>query len=926
MSAATNPTNPVLLLQTKLFRPQVHSDLVQRPHLIHCLNHGLRRKLTLVAAPAGYGKTTIVTQWLHTLQTQPYQVAWFSLDESDNDLPFFLHYLVSAIQQTLPNSCPNTLAALRNPRPLPWSQLVTLLLNDLATIAEPLILVLDDYHLVTDETIHHFLDRLLDHLPPAHHLVLISRTEPPLSLPRLRVRQQLNELRTADLSFSNAEIAQYLTRDSSKAVAPETIAALQAKSQGWVASLYLAKLSLDQNPNEQTLLQQLQASNVHIMDYLLTEVFNQQPRIVQTFLLQTSILRRFCYPLCEALLGATCQETIETDEIPLGDSRTPIQNIIDRLARQNLFVVPLDKNDEWYRYHDLFQLMLTRRMEKEISASEISALHKNASRWFATVGFIDDALHHALAADDIPFAVQLIEQHRLQQLEHFDAQTLERWLSKLPKGTIEQHPNLLLAQFWINFRSMRYTTDFCFARAQQVEKCLKDSIPTLDESSQAIIRAEIAAIRLLGHFWRGEHQQVLDCYQQVITTLPQPYLSIRVQSGLYAVFALQAQGKTDEAIRTIQRELQTFPTATSPQLSWFKSHLLFIYYIAGNLQQAQQVGQELFKGLQERGNCNPYVLSTIAYGLGLLHYEGNDLDSARFYFSQIDQVHSLYYYQSRIRLAWLHETADHAQTAQQIVDELRAWVSSADKKGQILDEVASFQARRLAWQGNAEQALGIMRDVKINKRIRATMAEKPALTLARALITHPQKENWHKAERLLDELWANIVKKGENIPCQVEILALKALLHQQQTQLDQAVSMLERAVKMAKRGSFMRTFVDLGKPMATLLDQLLEHGVESDYVGRILAAFPQVQPNEPLRQQVQQATQTQLVEPLTRRETDVLLLLNQELSNKKIAQRLTISPLTVKRHTINIYQKLSVSGRHEAVRAARSLGILSQAA
>ncbi|MEM7114689.1 MAG: hypothetical protein AAF614_19795, partial [Chloroflexota bacterium] len=586
MSAATFHVNPILLLQTKLYRPQVQPDLVQRSHLIERLAPSQARKLTLVAAPAGYGKTTVVTQWLHTLQT-PNQIAWFSLDESDNDLVLFLHYLVTAVQKVQPNSCANTLAALTDLQTLPWAQLATLLLNDLATITAPLILVLDDYHYVTTEIIHQFLDRLLNHLPPVHHLILITRTDPPLSsLPRLRMRQQMNELRTADLSFSTAETKRYLTQDRAGSLTSATISALQERSQGWIAGLYLAKLSLGQTSNEQALLKQLQASNAHIMDYLIIEVLAQQTTAVQTFLLQTSILRRFCHPLCKAVLEETWQEVIGAEEQPIGNSQAPIQRVLNWLDRHHLFVIPLDDSSDWYRYQHFFQLMLTRRLEQQISPDKVKTLHQKASRWFARQGLIDEALHHALAASDTPFAVQLIEQYRMERMNQFDYHTLERWLALLPKEIIKQRPHLILQEYWILLKYMRMTPMTSLQHVEEAEACLANGDLNLDEEETAVLRAEMTAVRASVHFWRGDHQQVLAYYQEAAAALPKSYLNIRCRIILFAAYALQYQGKVAEAIRLMQEGLKSEAAKFNRLFIWFRSYLAPLHYVIGDLHQA----------------------------------------------------------------------------------------------------------------------------------------------------------------------------------------------------------------------------------------------------------------------------------------------------------------------------------------------------
>lgn len=904
---------PILLLPTKFYPPHASSHLLQRPHLIEQLNQGLTGKLTLVAAPAGYGKSTIVTQWLNQLQghTASSHTAWLSLDESDNDLILFLHYFVAAIQHSQPHSCATTLAILYDPKPPHWSQLITLLVNDLIKLPNPQILVLDDYHYVEDETIHQFMERLLAHLPLSLHLVIISRTEPPLSLPRLRVRRQLNELRTADLSFSDAETEHYLTQDNTKSFTPAAIAALQERSQGWVASLYLATLSLGANNDEETILKQLEAGNSYIMDYLVTEVLAQQPQAVQTFLLYTSILRRFCSPLCVALL-----ETSADDDNP--HHQTSIPTIIGMLAHHHLFTIPLDSSGTWYRYHHLFQLMLSRRLQNQLSATRINALHCKASRWFAQAGFIDEALYHALIADDVPFAIQLVEQNRIRLLNQYDYHTINRWLSLLPETAVNQSPHLLLLKCWVNISTYRVTAVSVPRQIQQVETLLQNS--NLTTTQQTNIQAEILAAKLAHLCWIYDFSQIIDHYHQAITRLPQSYHFIRAYITFSMGIALQTQGKPHEAIHIIQTELHNETQHTLPGI-WLKGLLAVIHFMAGYPHAVIQIAQDTLKLLENYPTHKAYIASPVHRWLGTVYYHWNQIATAQHHFRQATPFNAPPYHNSQLFLAWSYETTGQPDKADQVITDLHHWAASRDSDI-IQNDLASFEARRLCWQGQVDRALAAMREVNIPATVDNFMMEVPALTHARILIAHHQETSWQKAQTLLERLWASAAEQGQNIPGQIEILALKALLQQRQGFGPAVLATLEQAINIAKPIGFIRIFVDLGTPMAALLYQLLDQGFEPDFLGQILAAFPQTAPHIAQARRAEEASQTQLIEPLTRREIDVLQLLAQDLPNKKIAQELSVSPLTVKRHTINIYKKLSVSSRHEAANTARTLGIL----
>ncbi|MEM7132539.1 MAG: LuxR C-terminal-related transcriptional regulator [Chloroflexota bacterium] len=972
MNVSNGLSEPILLLRTKLYPPQANLQFIQRPQLMDHLTRGLDRKLTLITAPAGYGKTTIVSQWLSNLRSpsgplsaldseqksqianaairvdksakrhhfvssrskidnaalRPLrdQIAWLSLDEYDNDLYLFVRYLVAAIQTVWSDSCSSTLAALQNPQQAPGAYLANILINDLITLPEMLILVLDDYHFVKEQSIHQFLNRLLEHLPQFVHLVLISRTEPPLTLPQLRVRRQLSELRVADLSFSNAEAEQYLTQATGRTLAAETVLALQDRNEGWIAGLYLATLSLEDDASEQALVRHVQAGNVNILDYLFTEVLLKQSAAVQAFLLRTSILNRFCVSLGEALLEDDWLEMVKQDE-PLATtidvSHRPVQSIIEWLSRHHLFLIALDDEGEWYRYHHLFQLMLTRNLQKQIKAEEIAALHRKASRWLAKAGLIDESIQQALTGNEPSFAIRLIEEQRLNLLAQFDYGTLERWLALIPEHVTEENPKLLLLKCWIAVSLHRLTSVSVVPLLQQAEACLENPNTSLDVDTQVILQAEITALRGAVCFIHHEFERAMEYIPDALEVLPDSYVFMRALMLLYATISLQAMGKVSVGIELIQKEVQNEVAQFSLVKLWMQTYLPAFDYLAGNLHQAVQSAQIIVNRIHEQSNSNAFLLTVPCRWMGYIYYEWNELATAHNYSSQVDKSNSTPYFNSQLDLAWLYEVEGREDNAQEVVERLKRWAHTLENRT-FDNEIASFQARCLYWQGKIDMALIALRDVEIiaSKQGLFAVAEIPALTLVKVLLAHESESYWRDAEELLADLWL-LADKAHNVPAKVKLLALKAMLYQRQGQFAEALANLEHSITLAKPGGFIRTFVDLGPPMAGLLYELLARGVEADYLGQILAAFPKTLQNDGLPQRIQQAAQIKLIEPLTPRESEILLLLEEGLPNKLIARDLDISDLTVKRHTINLYQKLGVNSRKQAVTRAKALGILS---
>lgn len=429
---------PTLIL-TKLNIPRLSDDLVNRPHLLERLNRGLDRKLTLISAPAGYGKTTLAVIWL---QDCPLRVAWLSLDEDDSDLVVFLTYLVAAVQNIFPDACPQTQSLVKAPQLPPVDYIATTfideindLLQDLSASSGPgFILVLDDFHTVHNDLINQLLTKVVNNLPLQMHLVICTRIDPHLPLASLRVHRHMMEIRTPDICFSQEEVNTYLEQVLGEKQSSETAALLEEKTEGWVAGLRLAALSMRSINDPAAFVTNFKGVHHNIMDFLVNEVLARQPKAVNDFLLQTSPLKRFCVPLCEAVTDFNLDES---------------QEILAEIELQNLFLVPLDFERGWYRYHHLFQDVLHGRLQDRFSREEVEILHRKASAWLARNGFIGEALRHALASGAVIEAAQLVEENRHSALNREDWPTLERWLDMLPEEIIQRNPALLLAKAWV---------------------------------------------------------------------------------------------------------------------------------------------------------------------------------------------------------------------------------------------------------------------------------------------------------------------------------------------------------------------------------------------------------------------------------------------------------------------------------------------
>ena len=464
MDLANTTTETVTLLRTKLHMPRLSDDLIERPRLYERLNRGLNRKLTLVSASAGFGKTTLVVAWLRTLQSENAEiqnrVAWLSLDESDNDLLGFLNYFVAAIQTIYPNACPQTQGLWQAPQLPPLEHIATTLINEIDEIPETfapplsgpsLILVLDDFHVIQDDTTLDFVIRFLEHLPRQIHLVIISRQDPHLPMAQLRVQWQMTEIRMAELRFSLAEVQAYLNQIQDEPLSVETVTLLSERTEGWAAGIRLAVLSMQDHHDPSALVKGFKGGHRHVMTYLMDEVLSRQPAHLQSFLLRTSLLDRLCGPLCDAVCFDEAKAPGNSSGTAMTKNDDPMRNsqaYLEWLEQAGLFVVPLDDEGVWYRYHHLFQEFLFKRLHTQMNDEQMAALHDRASHWLGNNGYVGRAIHHALAAADAIGAARFIERHRHDLLNRDDWRTLERWLDLLPGKILRQRPALMLARVW----------------------------------------------------------------------------------------------------------------------------------------------------------------------------------------------------------------------------------------------------------------------------------------------------------------------------------------------------------------------------------------------------------------------------------------------------------------------------------------------
>lgn len=889
------------MIETKLRPPRLREGYVTRPRLLAQLDRGLAQGLILVSAPAGYGKTSLVVDWLSQRSTSGQRpalaTAWVSLDENDNDLDVFLRYVTTAIHNAFAPAqpCANTVSLLGGPQPPTTETIAGTLINDLAGLPRPLILILDDYHLITQPAIREVMAALVRHLPDTLRLLLITRMD--LALPllaRRRAQERLLEVRAADLRLDQAEAHAILTQTTGADVDETTAALLEEQTEGWVLGLQLAGLSLRVQQDPAVFVRAFQGREHRlVMDFLLDEVLARQSGPALDFLLKTAVLERLCDSLCAAVVGERA------------DGERPL---LADLASSGLFLVALDEEGTWFRYHRLFRDLLLRRQAQEWGQAEIAGLHQRAGAWLAAHGDTEAALRHMLVADDLAAAVALIEDRRHDMLNEGELHRLASWLGSLPEDVIARRPALLQLKAWV----LRWRANFPAVPAllQQAEDLLEHGkdMPVFGSITPDILRGERDSMRAEMAFFQNNYHQSMAFAQSALDRLPRHFSFARGIATLFQLISQQSLGQTESALR----QLNIWMEDEQSQHHTFRYMLLLaagaIYGTNGDMKRLEQTGKFLLKlGLAEE---KPLSITWASYFLGYVYYHWNRLEEAFTHWSAVPE----WRYQSNFRpfheamlgLALLHHTRGDQTQARQTLD-THTQVSLEMNQLQFIPEVEAFRARLALLRGDVAAAVHWTQSGAHHARMPLYFWETNELTRIKVLLAQDTTASRGVAAQLLTTCREYAVETS-NVWLLIQVWALLALLAQAQDQTEDALVAAEQAVRLAEPGGYLRLFVELGPDMGDLLAQLAERGVAPAYIGRILAVF--------------RADHTPEPEALTRRELQILTLLCQGLSDRDIAERLVLSVLTVKKHNRHIYQKLGVSGRRAAIAKAKTQNLI----
>ncbi len=892
------------LLQSKFLIPPVRTDWIRRPRLVARIDAGLREgaQFTLVSAPAGFGKTTLMSAWVWQSERP---VAWLSLDESDNDLVRFLSYFIAALQRLDDRIGADVQSALDASAAPHLETMLTMLVNDINASEESFTLALDDYHLITSECVHDALEFLVENLPPPMHLAVVGRVDPPLSLPHLRVGGRMTEIRSEDLRFTPEEAGAFLNDCMGLGLSPEHVRALTRRTEGWIASLHLAALSLKDRKGRDAFISDFSGSHHYVMDYLVDEVLSRLSEETRNFLCQTSILQRLCAPLCDATLR-------------ISNSR----QVLERIEGANLFLIPLDDERRWFRYHHLFADFL-RQCLRDDQPGAVPELHRRAARWYEENAFTPEAIHHALQAEDFDHAIRMVEQVGFAHLTRSEFARVSAWIEAIPREIVRRRPWLCIFEAWMLRRAGRL--DAVERLVRRAERALELPSGAPDPDDRRLIQAHLSSLRAYLALSAGRAGRAIEFAHLAIADFPPDDL-IRPVTDSVLGLAYRQRGDLDAAIQAFDRcqrlSLANGNVFLSHIAAWHKGYTqtlggrlsasLATYQEASQRALHQNHGRALFTG-------QPHVY------IGDILRERNDLDAA------------IRHLEEGVRLC------EPTRLLDALTDGNVALARTRLAQGDLDAALGSFAKARQLLQVPNPEPLNVIHVQDLQIRIWQAEKNSPALArwvgscglheeddldftrelehinLARALVTLGRAD--HSEERLARAL--SLLRRLRILAEEarwngklLDILALQAIALHEMGEHSEAIEALQAALALAEPEGYARVFLDEGQPMAALLRRTLQDRPRHKYARILLPLF------EMELGRGSCAYAPPLVEALSERELEVLGMLATELSGPEIAHQMMIALSTVRYHTQNIYAKLAVHNRRAAIRRAQELELI----
>jgi LuxR family maltose regulon positive regulatory protein len=904
------------LLETKLYVPKLRRGLVVRPRLMERLSRWAESKLTLISAPAGFGKTTLLAEWLAEAPAGKQSAAWLSLDQADNQTASFWTYLITALQTVAPGVGATAFSLLQENQPPPIATILATLLNDVGAVPNDIVLVLDDYHAIDAHDIQDGMAFLLEHLPPQMHLVIATRADPALPLARLRARGELVEIRAADLRFTPDEASSYLNGVMGLALTAGDVAALEGRTEGWIAALQLAALSMQGRDNIAGFIAGFAGDDRYIVDYLVEEVLQRQSEDVRSFLLQTSILDRLSGPLCDAVTG-----------------RNGGKAMLEGLDRGNLFLVPLDDRRRWYRYHHLFADVLRAHLVDE-QPDHVPALHRRASEWYEQDGEPSEAIRHALAADDFERAAHLVELAIPAMRQARQEATARRWLEALPDELIRVRP--VLSVHYAGALLVGGQLEGADARLRDAERWLDTTaearegrnVPSTgmvvaDEEEFRRLPGAIAIYRAAQALALGDVAGTLTHARRALDLVGEDDHLGRGAAAGFLGLVYWASGELEAAHRSWADAMASLQKAghVSDVLGCAIA-VADIRIAQGRLREAMSTYERGLQLATEQGLPVLRGAADMHVGMSELFRERNDLDAARQHLLRSQELGEHIglpqnRYRWRVTMAQIREAEGDLNGALDLLDEAgRLYVSDYFPN---VRPIAALKARVWIAQGKLSEAWGWAREHGLSAADDVSYVhEFEHITLARVLVAQGMRDRVDhtlgEATDLLERL-LEAAEQGGRMGSVIEILVVQALAHHAADDPAAALASLGRAIVLAEPEGYVRVF-DEGPPIGALLKLAAKQRDAQSYVRRLLAAVVTAEG----RAEVAQA----LIEPLSERELEVLRLLGSDLGGPDIARELVVSLSTVRTHTKNIYAKLGVNSRRAAIRRAAELDLLSR--
>jgi LuxR family maltose regulon positive regulatory protein len=894
----------------------VPSSVISRPRLVELLDKSVNCKLTLVAAQAGFGKTTLLCDWIHK-RTIP--TSWFSVESSDSDPLQFLTYLIASLQNIDKNIGRTALDLLRSPELPPLPSILTVIINSMASVPKDFVLVLDDYHLVDTRPINTILTFLLDHLPPQMHIILSTRSDPPLPLSRLRSQNQMLEIRATDLSFIREETVQFIQKNLSVDLTVDEISLLEAKTEGWITGLQLAVLSMQGREDAAQLIKKFKGDNRYIADYLMEEVLNGQPDHIKNFLLHTSILDRLYGPLCDAVTG----------------QKDSYQILID-LEKANLFIYSLDSEQKWFRYHRLFSDLLLQRL-RHTQSEMVSELHRKAGDWHLRNSFKDEAVSHALAAQDFDKASNLIEDIAEPMWERGVQAKLLRWFTSLPVGMVSAKPMLSILQARAQVMSGEpQSAELTLQKAEQaletacgeVFEMLPDGTSFHRELDRDELCGKIATVRAILGMYQGHVERTTQQGRKALELLPKEEM---VWRGVAASTLGMAQGwaGTGDLIKAKQAfaEARDISEAAGNDSFYLFASLgleaIGIY--EGRLKEALKAFRKLESFVEEKRMAETGYASSIQTIIGSLLFEMNEAEEGRRLVEEGTKRAEKAYDRvmleaNRLNLVRVLFSQGEFQEAQEIVERIEQDLMDFEIPPWMKHRTSALRARLYLATKNREEANRWVEESGLSIKAKIThRREAEFLALARILLDQNRLD---EADFLLERLIAN-AETGNRVLVVIEALLIRAQVFDDRGDTSEALNALSEALALAEQGGFVRAFIDEGPSLKDLLLKIQDDSTKerkpayakfsSSYVKKLLLAFEAEKPPQRIKFRE---------ESLSEREVEVLQLIAAGFSNKEIADKLFISLNTVRTHTKNINSKLEVHSRTQAVARAKELGLL----